>query len=54
MENTRSLNRNLETYAWAVFFIWWGITCRVQGHRTQKSPETSYTLLLSRHIRTSD
>ncbi|MBI5033871.1 MAG: hypothetical protein HZB51_25410 [Chloroflexi bacterium] len=28
--------------------------CRVQGHRTQKSPETSYTLLLSRHIRTSD
>ena len=26
MENTRSLNRNLETYAWAAFFVWWGIT----------------------------
>ncbi len=26
MEDTRTLNRNLETYAWAVFFVWWGIT----------------------------
>ena len=26
MENTRRLNRNLETYAWAAFFVWWGIT----------------------------
>lgn len=26
MEHTRSLNRNLETYAWAAFFVWWGIT----------------------------
>ncbi len=26
MENTRSQNRNLETYAWAAFFIWWGMT----------------------------
>ncbi len=26
MENTRLLNRNLETYAWAAFFVWWGIT----------------------------
>jgi hypothetical protein len=26
MENTRSLNRNFETYAWAAFFVWWGIT----------------------------
>ena len=26
MENTRALNRNLETYAWAAFFVWWGIT----------------------------
>ena len=26
MENTRSLNRNLETYAWGAFFVWWGIT----------------------------
>ena len=26
MENTRTLNRNFETYAWAAFFVWWGIT----------------------------
>ena len=26
MENTRTLNRNLETIAWGAFFIWWGIT----------------------------
>jgi hypothetical protein len=26
MENTRTLNRNLETVAWGAFFIWWGIT----------------------------
>ena len=26
MENTRILNRNLETVAWGAFFIWWGIT----------------------------
>ncbi len=26
MENTRTLNRNLETYAWAAFFVWWGVT----------------------------
>lgn len=26
MENTRTLNRNLETAAWGAFFIWWGIT----------------------------
>ena len=26
MENTRTLNRNLETMAWGAFFIWWGIT----------------------------
>jgi hypothetical protein len=26
MENTRLLNRNFETYAWAAFFVWWGIT----------------------------
>ena len=26
MENTRMLNRNLETVAWGAFFIWWGIT----------------------------
>jgi hypothetical protein len=26
MENTRKLNRNFETYAWAAFFVWWGIT----------------------------
>ncbi len=25
MENTRTLNRNLETVAWGAFFIWWGI-----------------------------
>jgi hypothetical protein len=26
MENTRTLDRNLETVAWGAFFIWWGIT----------------------------
>ena len=26
MENARLLNRTLETYAWATFFVWWGIT----------------------------
>jgi hypothetical protein len=26
VENTRTLNRNLETIAWGAFFIWWGIT----------------------------
>lgn len=26
MDNTRILNRNLETVAWGAFFIWWGIT----------------------------
>jgi hypothetical protein len=26
MENTRTLNRNLETVAWGALFIWWGIT----------------------------
>jgi hypothetical protein len=26
MENTRTLNRNLETVAWGAFFVWWGIT----------------------------
>ena len=26
MENTRTLNRNLETIAWGALFIWWGIT----------------------------
>ena len=26
MDNTRKLNRNLETMAWGVLFIWWGIT----------------------------
>lgn len=26
MENTRTLNRSFETYAWAAFFVWWGIT----------------------------
>ena len=26
MENTRTLNRNLETVAWGTLFIWWGIT----------------------------
>jgi hypothetical protein len=26
MENTRTLNRNLETMAWGALFIWWGIT----------------------------
>ncbi len=26
MENTRTLNRNLETAAWGALFIWWGIT----------------------------
>jgi hypothetical protein len=25
MENTRRLNRTLETIAWGVFFVWWGI-----------------------------
>ncbi len=25
MENTRTLNRNLEAIAWGVFFLWWGI-----------------------------
>jgi len=26
MDNTQSSNRNLDTIAWAAFFIWWGIT----------------------------
>ena len=26
MDNTRKLNRNLETMAWGTLFIWWGIT----------------------------
>ena len=26
MENTRTLNRNLEMVAWGAFFIWWGVT----------------------------
>ena len=26
MENTQTLNRNLEAIAWGAFFIWWGIT----------------------------
>ena len=26
MDNTRNLNRNLETMAWGALFIWWGIT----------------------------
>ena len=26
MDNTRKLNRNLETMAWGALFIWWGIT----------------------------
>jgi hypothetical protein len=26
MDNTRILNRNFETIAWAAIFIWWGIT----------------------------
>ncbi len=26
MDHTRTLNRNFETIAWAVFFIWWGMT----------------------------
>ena len=26
MENTRTLNRNLETIAWGAFFVWWGVT----------------------------
>ena len=26
MENTRTLNRNLEMVAWGAFFIWWGGT----------------------------
>lgn len=25
MENNRTLNRTLETIAWGVFFVWWGI-----------------------------
>ena len=31
MENTRTLNRNLETVAWGTFFVWWGITELVPG-----------------------
>ena len=26
MDNTRKLNRNLETMAWGALFLWWGIT----------------------------
>jgi hypothetical protein len=26
VDNTRKLNRNLETMAWGALFIWWGIT----------------------------
>ena len=26
MENTRTLNRHFETYAWGACFIWWGLT----------------------------
>ena len=26
MENTRPLNRNLETIAWGAIFVWWGVT----------------------------
>ena len=26
MENTQSINRNLDTIAWGAFFAWWGIT----------------------------
>ena len=26
MENTRTLNRNLEMVAWGAFFVWWGLT----------------------------
>jgi len=26
MDNTRKLNRNLETMAWGALFIWWGLT----------------------------
>ena len=26
MENTRTLNRNLERIAWGAFFVWWGVT----------------------------
>jgi hypothetical protein len=25
MDNARTLNRNLETMAWAALFIWWGV-----------------------------
>ncbi len=31
MENTRTLDRNLETVAWGAFFIWWGITELIPG-----------------------
>ena len=31
MENTQTLNQNLETVAWSAFFIWWGITELVPG-----------------------
>jgi hypothetical protein len=26
MENVRTVNRNFETVAWGLFFVWWGIT----------------------------
>jgi len=26
VDNTRKLNRNLETMAWGALFLWWGIT----------------------------
>jgi hypothetical protein len=26
MDNTQTLNRNLDTIAWGAFFTWWGIT----------------------------
>ena len=26
MENTRTLSRNFEAFAWGAFFIWWGFT----------------------------
>jgi hypothetical protein len=26
MNNTQTMNRNYETIAWGVLFIWWGIT----------------------------
>ena len=31
MENTQTLNRNLETVAWGALFIWWGITELIPG-----------------------